>query len=134
MVDSIDRLILIRGMIRPSPRELYNKIRAARDAAAENRVALLNQSVMACDAIDLDYIIDPDLLMLLPDLLSDVNPSDYAGVYPPQRSYEPEIAGLALFAFELQTSRFNRPIYIKFAYTDETLWVVSFHPNRPETK
>jgi len=119
-------------MKRPSPKELFNKVKAAKQAAASGDVALLNQSVMAIDAIDLDYVIDNELLKFLPDCLAEIRPADYVGLYPPQRSYEAEIKGLELFAFRAQSQTFQCEIYIKFALADDFLWLVSFHKNRSQ--
>ncbi len=121
-------------MKRPSPKELFNKVRDAGNAAANGNVALLNQSVIAIDAIDLDYVIDNELLKFLPDCLAEIRPADYAGLYPPQRSYETEIKGLELFAFRANSETFDCEIYIKFALAEDFLWLISFHKNRSQSE
>jgi len=117
-------------MKRPSPKELFNKLREAKSAAAKGNVALLNQSVLAIDAIDLDYVIDNELLKFLPECLAEIKPAEYVGLYPPQRSYETEIKGLELFAYRAHSDTFSCEIYIKFALAEDFLWLVSFHKNR----
>ena len=117
-------------MKRPSPKELNNKIKAAQDSIDRGRVALLNQTVMACDAIELDYDIELELLSFLPECLYNRSPLDYAGQNPPQKAYAPEISGLELFAFKITKGPFGFPVYIKYAHADDTLWLVSFHADR----
>lgn len=121
-------------MERPSQKELHNKIREAREALRAGRIALLNQTVVACDAIELNYDIEHELMSFLPECLNDLTPSHYAGKTPPQRSYAPEISGLELFAFKIDKKPLPLAIYIKFAYADDTLWLVSFHPDRSLTE
>ncbi len=116
--------------VRPTPNELFKKIRAVKDAVKDNRIALLHQTAMACDAIELDYVIDGELVSLLPECLDVLTPGHYAGQSPPQRSYEPEIAGLELFAFRVALPRLDADIYLKFCYADEMFWLVSFHRDR----
>lgn len=117
-------------MKRPTQKELLNKIRKAREALREGRIALLNQTVMACDAIEMDYDIEQELMSLLPEYLNDITPAHYVGNNPPQRSYAPEISGLELFAFKIKKEPFNSPVYIKFTHADDTFWLVSLHRDR----
>jgi len=117
-------------MIRPSPKELHHKITAAQDSVRKGRVALLNQTAIACDAIDLEYDIEHDLLSFLPECLNELTPAEYAGQSPPQKAYAVEISGLELFAFKTTKSPFRFPVYIKFAHADEVLWLVSFHQDK----
>lgn len=121
-------------MKRPSPKELFNKLKEAKAAATNGNVALLNQSALAIDAIDLYYLIDNELIKFLPQCLSVLKPAEYAGLYPPQRSYETEIKGLELFAFKAESAVFSCEIYIKFALTEDFLWLVSFHKNRNQSE
>ena len=121
-------------MKRPTPKELFNKLKGARTAAESGNVALLNQSVIAIDAIDLDYVIDNELLKFLPECLAEIKPTEYVGLYPPQRSYATEIKDLELFAFKAESATFNCEIYIKFALSDDFLWLVSFHKNRDDAE
>ena len=117
-------------MNRPTPKELHHKIMAAQNSMRNGRIAFLNQTVIACDAIDLEYDIEHDLLSFLPDCFNELTPDEYAGHRPPEKAYATEISGLELFAFKIENSSFRFPVYIKFAHVDDVLWLVSFHRNR----
>lgn len=76
-------------MKRPSHKELFKKIKAARKAVNEGRVILLNnqEESIISDAFELGYEIENDLINILSDLLAHAKPEDYSGVRPPQKSY-----------------------------------------------
>jgi hypothetical protein len=118
-------------MNRPSHRELFGKLRAARAAVEKGQVALLNQMALAADAIELDYSIGTELNAVLVELLEGTTPLDYTGSRPPQRSYEQDIEGLELFAFSVDSKRFKCRVYLKFAIAEEMFWLVSLHQDRP---
>ncbi len=52
-------------MNRPSHKELFGKLRSARQAVSEEQVALLNQLSLAADAIELEYILELELKSVL---------------------------------------------------------------------
>ena len=118
-------------MKRPSHKELYNKIREARKAVASESVLLLEQDAIAQDAIDLEYDIGDDLFDVISELLDETSPKHYAGTRPPQRSYKRKIEGLELFAFAVESSRFNCRVYYKFALYEGAFWILSLHQDRP---
>ena len=57
-------------MRRPSNKELFGKLREAKSVVAKGKIALLEQDVIAADAIDLEYVIDKELLYVLEGLLN----------------------------------------------------------------
>jgi hypothetical protein len=116
---------------RPSNKELYNKLRLARQAVEAGRIALINPLALATDAIELGYSIELELNTVLGELLGQTTPAHYAGSKPPQKSYERDIQGLELFAFVVESSRCNGRVYLKFALAEETFWLVSLHKDRP---
>jgi hypothetical protein len=118
-------------MNRPSHKELFGKLSEARKAVGQGRVALLNPVSLAADAVELDYAIEFDLVKVLTELLEAASASDYTGSHPPQRSYEPDIQGLELFAFTVASRRFKCRVYLKFALAQGWFWLVSLHPDRP---
>ncbi len=117
-------------MNRPSHKELIGKLRVARLAVQTGQVALLNQSALATDAIELDYSIATELNTVLTELLEDAAPADYTGSRPPQRSYEQDIQGLDLFAFSLESKRFKCRVYLKFSMAGKLFCLVSLHLDR----
>ena len=118
-------------MERPSHKELYNKLREARMAVSKGLISLLNQDIIAADAIELEYSIETKLIPILQELLDYITPGDYAGSRPPQKSYEREIEGLDLFSFVADCSRLKCRVYYKFALVEGRLWLVSLHQDRP---
>jgi len=82
------------------------------------------------DALDLGYLIESELRSVLIATLDEASPAHYVGGRPPQRSYEQKIKDLELFAFELESNRFQCRIYLKFALTGNVLWLVSLHQTR----
>ncbi len=118
-------------MNRPSHKELFSKLRSARQAIEAGRIALLNAAALATDAIELDYSIELELNAVLIELIEETTPLHYTGARPPLRSYEQEIQGLELFAFVVESKRFKCRIYFKFALAGDVFWLVSLHQERP---
>lgn len=124
---SIDTII----MLGPSKKELFGKLRQAKGALDAGNVFLIDQEVIAEDAIELEYDIGEEFLIVLAELLEEASPSDYGGSRPPQRSYKQDIEGMELFAFAIDSRRFGCKVYLKFALAVGSLWIVSLHPDRP---
>jgi hypothetical protein len=118
-------------MNRPSNRELFGKIRSAKQAIKAGQIALLNELALAADAIELEYSIESELDAVLIELLDATTPVNYTGSRPPQRSYERNISGLDIFAFAVESKRFKCRIYYKFASAKGVFWLVSLHRDRP---
>jgi len=114
---------------RPSHRELTNKIRLAKEAVGENRIALVEPDIIAADALELGYLIQ-DISEVLSLVLKEITPHDYTGSRPPQKSYEDKIRGTELFAFRWESKRFGCETYLKFALKDDQIWLVSLHSHR----
>jgi len=125
---SIDTIIE-EVMIRPSKKELFNKLKQARKAVIEGFVFLIDQEIIAVDAIELNFPI-ADLEKVLLCLLGEIGPDCYAGTYPPHKSYKPEIKGFELFAFRWASKRFGCETYLKFAINKGQIWLVSLHLDR----
>jgi hypothetical protein len=117
-------------MQRPSYKELFKKIREAREAVAKGRIVILNQNVIGCDALELGYLIEEEIVNVLSGLLDEILPKNYVGKRPPEKSYEDEIKDLDLFAFKVESSWFRCRIYLKFALTGGSLWLISLHQDR----
>ncbi len=116
-------------MNRPTPKELYNKLKEAKETLATQRISVINPVSFAADALDLGYLVI-DIQTILLDLLNEINPSHYAGHKPPQRSYESKIKGCELFAFQWESTLLGCNVYFKFALQGGCLWLVSLHKSR----
>ena len=57
-------------------------------------------------------------------------PKDYAGTWPPQKSYEKTIAGKELFAFCWHSEKFGKKMYIKFALKENRYYYLSLHKSK----
>ena len=119
-------------MLRPSNKELFGKLRSAKSALENDCVFLIDQDVIAEDAIELGYDIGSDLFKILAELFEETAPTHYAGSRPPQRSYKQNIEGLELFPFVVDSQRFKCRVYFKFAIAEGSLWLVSLHQDRPK--
>ena len=118
-------------MGRPSHREIYAKIKQAKEAVSQNRISILNPMSVAADALELGINIR-GISSILVDLLKEITPKDYAGQYPPQRSYEDEIRDCELLAFRWLSKKLGCRVYLKFTIKGSRMWLVSFHEDRKE--
>ncbi len=120
-------------MKRPTYSELTQKIKQARESVSKTRVMLFRPFLLAADAFDLGYNFS-EILNLLGELLEEIGPKDYAGQYPPQRSYEDEIFGSELFPFAWMSKRLGCRVYVKFALKAGEMWLISLHQERKHKK
>ena len=120
-------------MKRPSYPEIQGKIRQAKEAIARDEFRILKPSVVARDALELGIQIGETNSVLI-ELMGEIKPGNYAGTYPPQRSYEDGIFQRELFAFEWLSKRLGCMTYIKFAFEGSHLWLVSLHSDRVDPK
>lgn len=59
--------------------------------------------------------------------LQEIGPQHFIGRRPPERAYEQSIRGQELFVFRWESSRFSRPMYMKFTLSEAGVTIVSFH-------
>ena len=118
-------------MERPSKKELFGKLRDAKSAVRNEDVFLIDQDVIAEDAMELGYDIGSELMEVLRELLEETSLNHYAGSRPPQKSYKGEIKDLELFPFAVENTRFKCRVYFKFALSGGSFWLVSLHQDRP---
>lgn len=87
------------------------------------------------DLADLKLDSAEELPGLLIELLNEIKTIGavqcYAGDKPPQRSYEPELRGLELWAYAWHSERLGRRMYLKFALKKEWYIYVDCHPDNP---
>lgn len=114
---------------RPSHKEITGKLKTALKSVHACRILLVEPTVIAADAIELEYSIS-ELQAVLLDLLNCTDPEHYAGNRPPARSYETKITSLELWAFSVVCPRFDLPVYFKFTLNNGWFFLVSLHPCR----
>ncbi len=102
-------------MKRPTYSEIQGKIKQAKEAIGRDEFRVLKPSVVARDSLELGIHIG-EMTFVLVELLDEVKPGNYAGTYPPQRSYEDGIFQRELFAFQWLSKRLGCRIYLKFAF------------------
>jgi hypothetical protein len=120
-------------MRRPTYSEIQGKIRQAKEAITREEFRVLKPSVVARDALELGIQIG-EMNSVLIELLDEVKPGNYAGTYPPQRSYEDSIFQRELFAFRWLSKHLGCMTYLKFAFEGSHLWLVSLHSDRDDPK
>jgi hypothetical protein len=120
-------------MKRPSYSEIQRKIKVAKETISKNNFSILKPKVVISDALELGILME-ELNSLLIDLLNEIRPEDYAGTYPPQRSYEEEILRSELFAFRWESKRLGCMTYLKFTLKEDRLWLISIHQDRFDPK
>jgi hypothetical protein len=118
-------------MNRPSHKEISRKLTLAKEAVSENRISILNPVSVATDTLELGLNLR-NISNILSDLLEEIEPDDYAGQYPPQRSYEDEIKDCELLAFRWLSKKLGYRVYFKFTLKETRLWLVSLHEDRKE--
>jgi hypothetical protein len=119
---------------RPTNRELCNKVAEALDAIKAGRFTIGVTKHLSGDLAKLELESGADLPKLLLELLGEiqnVGPIEcYAGTRPPQRSYEPEIQNLELWAYCWYSERLGREMYLKFALKKQMYIYVDCHASR----
>jgi hypothetical protein len=118
-------------MDRPSHKEIDRKIKQAKEAVLENHLSFIDAASIAADALELGYMVS-EISDILVDLLAEITPKEYVGKSPPQRSYKETILQCELFPFKWVSKRLGCTAYMKFAFKNEQLWLVSLHEDRKE--
>jgi len=120
-------------MGRPTHKEINRKLREAKEAASENRISILSPLSVAADALELGLDFGR-ISGILSEILNEITPEHYVGLYPPQRSYEDQIKDCDLFAFRWLSKRLGCRTYLKFTIKENRLWLVSLHEDRKGKK
>ena len=86
-------------MLRPSNREIFNKIKRGKETVAQGNIFLVDLDVIAEDAIELGYQVR-NLQKILSQLLDEIGIEHYVGAHPPRKSYKTIIKDCELFEFK----------------------------------
>ena len=115
---------------RPSVRELNKKLQEARTALECGNGLFANVRSAAGELNDLRLGDSGEAWPLILAMLDEIEPGNYVGRRPPEKSYEAKIYGKELFAFAWESERFGRRMYLKFALQEGWFCYVSLHPSR----
>ena len=119
---------------RPSGRELDKKIAEAKACLKDQKGLFANPAKAVGELYELSMIDTAQVWHLIYELLDEIDPSDYAGTRPPQKSYEKAIANRELFAFTWKSQKMGKEMYIKFALREGLYYYVSLHESRKVEK
>ncbi len=84
---------------RPSARELDKRLEEAKVCLKERKGLFANPAKAVGELYQLALHDSSEVWRLIYELLEEIEPTDYAGTRPPQKSYEKSIANRELFAF-----------------------------------
>jgi len=119
---------------RPTPKEIINKVSEALLAIKAGRFQTPLTKHLSGDLDELQLDDAAALPALLSDFLEEIKnagPNDcYAGTRPPQRSYEPELQKLELFAYAWHSPSFRKRMYLKFGLKNQCYIHVDCHEDR----
>lgn len=115
---------------RPTHKELTGKLRKAIELVEAKALGIIKEDALIDDAQELGYLVEGDLFDILLDLLGSLDPNDYIGNRPPNKSYEPKIEGAEYLEFKKFSTQFNCLIYFKFTIVKDVFWLMSLHKDR----
>ncbi len=117
---------------RPSHGELNKKIKTVKAALISKNGIYANLNKAVGELYELEMESDNQIWKLISELLDEIEPKDYAGGRPPQRSYEKTIENKELFAFCWDSSKLGKKMYIKFALKEDRYYYVSLHKSKDQ--
>ncbi len=116
---------------RPTSRECLKKIKAAQEKILQSDWAPAERTKLLANFEELDLWTSEEHTDALQTAIQEVKPEDYAGSYPPLRSYEEACKDAELFAFAWDSTQFSCRMYLKFCFVRGSLYMLSFHKDRP---
>ena len=126
---------------RPGALELYGKVKAALAALNSGLTMVAVPDHLASDLADIGVESATEFWAILPDLLRELDAAGpggcYAGWRPdPEKSGEPLVKGLKLWAFAWDSQRLGFEVYLKFCLVptragEMCYGHVRIHTNRP---
>jgi hypothetical protein len=117
-------------MGRPSHTELRGKILKARGRIGSADWSMASPEKQVAEFRDLNLWTATEMAQALEVAANEIDPEHYVGMRPPMRSYERVCKDAELFAFAWESAHFERKMYLKFCFVKETLFIISFHPDR----
>ncbi len=117
-------------MNRPSRHELLNKILKAKSILRKKEGFFAHSSKIIGELEQLNITDTQEIWPFIYKLLQEIQPEDYAGSRPPQKSYEKKIEGKDLFAFAWESKILRMRMYMKFVILDDDFYYVSLHQDK----
>lgn len=115
---------------RPSDRELSKRLSEAK-VSLTNRFGLFANPAKAVGELNALNLGDAnEVFPLIRELLEEIEPADYCGMRPPQKSYEKATENHELLAFSWRSKKMNKQMYIKFVLKNERYYYTSLHESR----
>lgn len=115
---------------RPSDRELFRRLSDAKEALAHAPGFFANPAKAVGELYALGIMETQEIWQLIKELLEEIEPQDYEGARPPQKSYEKVIMGQELLAFSWLSAKLGKEMYLKFVLKNSRYYYVSLHPSR----
>jgi len=115
---------------RPSGRELDKRLEEAKACLKDRKGLFANPAKAVGELYQLAVNDAGEIWKLIYELLEEIDPSDYAGTRPPQKSYEKAINNRELFAFTWMSPKMGKKMYLKFALREGLYYYVSLHESR----
>lgn len=112
---------------RPTPREIDNRLKDAKDAIKNRCTIFANPSKVVGELMSLEIGETDEIWELILQFLNEIHPDDYAGTHPPQKSYEHSISNCDLWAFSWYSSLLKKKMYLKFSIKEGMFYYVSLH-------
>lgn len=117
-------------MKRPTGRELTKKIKEAKEILRTRNGLFANPAKVVGELDQLGIIDAREVWVLIRELLEEIKPGDYAGGFPPAKSYEKAIENQELLAFAWFSERLGKQMYLKFVLMKGEYYYVSLHISR----
>ncbi len=117
-------------MNRPSAKEIDKRLCEAKEALKNKRAFFANLAKIVGELTKLEIGDSSEVWELISMLIDEIQLTDYAGAHPPQKSYEPSIAGCELWAFSWMSVKLKKQMYVKFAIKAGNFYYVSLHESK----
>jgi hypothetical protein len=117
---------------RPSEKELWAKITRLREKLGADDWLVVDPLKLVPQFQALNLWTEDERSAALEAASNEIRPEHYKGGRPPLRAYERVCVEAELFAFAWKSVYFGKPMYLKFCFVKETLFLVSIHRDEPE--
>ncbi|NGX51160.1 MAG: hypothetical protein K1060chlam2_01020 [Chlamydiae bacterium] len=112
---------------RPTYREIDKRLKEAKEALENRRVAFANPDKVVGELMNLEIGQTDEIWELISKLINELHPEDYKGAYPPLKSYESKIENHDLWAFSWYSYQLRQQMYLKFSIKGGLFYYVSLH-------